>query len=118
MAVAAGEVAPDDLSHPGLKKMLSGLYDLRIRGETPEIDALRATLNHPALAAKALDLQRVGRESADRGKWLRRVLDSFKTRRVQAGTRQLKDQLNAAADDAAVIDLLRRLQTQSTGVAP
>lgn len=115
VATADVEVRPEDLEHPGLQKLLACLYRLRENGETPDIDNLRANLNHPALAAKAMDLQEEGRMMNDRSRWLRQVLDKFRDRQRALATRQLKDQLTAATSYEAQLDVLRKLQTRTTG---
>jgi DNA primase len=107
---AAREVQPDELSHPGLRKLLAGLYQLRAAGEPPELDGLRGIIANPALIAWALDHREIGRMIPDRQDWMRKVLDSFRGRREAEGKGLLKDRLHAAADHDAAIDLLRQLQ--------
>jgi DNA primase len=107
---AAREVQPDELTHPGLRKLLGGLYQLRASGEPPELDALRAIIANPALIGWAMDHREVGRTIQDRGQWLRKVLDGFRDRREAHGKGLLKDQLTAASDHDAALELLRQLQ--------
>jgi DNA primase len=107
---AAREVQPDELSHPGLRKLLAGLYQLRAAGEPPELDGLRGIIANPALITWALDHREIGRMIPDRQDWMRKVLDSFRGRREAEGQGMLKDRLHAAADHDAAIDLLRQLQ--------
>ncbi len=106
------EIRPEDIEHPGLQKLLAGLYQLRETGEPPEIDGLRALLNHPLLAAKAMEMQEVGRMVTDRGRWLRHVLDRFRDRKRELAKGQLRDQLNSTATHEDALDLLRKLQTR------
>jgi len=107
---AAREIQPDDLAHPGLRKLLGGLYQLRASGEPPELDGLRAIIASPALIGWAMDHREVGRTIQDRAQWLRKVLDGFRDRRDAHGKGLLKDRLNAASDHDAALDLLRQLQ--------
>jgi len=115
VAEAYVEIRPEELEHPGLQKMLAGLYHLQEVGEPSEVDGLRDLLDNPPLSAKALELQEVGRVVTDRGRALRAVLDGFRNRRRGLLRRQLKDQLTAAPSHEAALDLLRKLQTRTTG---
>ena len=109
---AYGEIRPEDVTHPGLQKMLAGLYRLLEAGEPPEIDGLRAQLNHPALAAKAMELQEVGRVVTNRGLALRAVFDRFRDRKRELGTRQLKERLIAPATHEEALQVFRELQAR------
>ncbi|HZT80790.1 MAG TPA: DNA primase [Gemmataceae bacterium] len=110
---AAAEVAPEHLTHPGLRKLLEGLYRLQAAGVAPELDALRPQIDNPALAACALQLQEVGRLAPDRAALLRQVLAEFRNRRLQPVKQELHNQLHAADDHAQAVELLRRLQSQT-----
>jgi len=118
VAEAYVDIRPEDLEHPGLQKLLAGLYHLQEMGERPEVDGLRALLDNPALSAKALELQEVGRVVTDRRHALRAVLDGFRDRRRGLLRRQLKDQLTAAPSHEAALDLLRKLQARTAGLDP
>jgi DNA primase len=110
--VAAAEVVPEQIGHPGLRELLTGLYDLHAAGEPPVLDLLRARLPNPRLAAKALDLQDVGRMNLDRPVWLKRILAEFRRKhQIEPRQRELKNQLQAASDHAQALELLRQLQT-------
>jgi DNA primase len=110
--LAAAEVTPEQISHPGLRELLSGLYDLQAAGEPPILDLLRVRIDNPRLAAAALDLQDVGRVNRDRLGWLRRLLEEFRRKhRLEPRQRELKNQLQAASDHDEAIALLRQLQT-------
>ena len=112
------EIRPEELEHPGLQKLLAGLYHLQEMGERPEVDSLRALLDNPPLSAKALELQEVGRVVADRRRALRAVLDGFRDRKRGLLRRQLKDQLTVAPSHEAALDLLRKLQARASGLDP
>lgn len=105
-------IRPEDIEHPGLQRLLAGLYQLREQGHAPNLDELRALINHPALAAKAMELQEVGRMATDRSAALRKVFDCFQDRKRELARRQWKDQLNAAHTHDEALDLLRKLQTR------
>ncbi len=115
---AAATIRPEDIAHPGLRKLLNGLYDLRAAGEPPTLDQLRPRLDSVALAAKALELQETGRRHSDRTTWLRQILTRFQERRLRPVTQELQSQLNAVRDPAAELELLRRLQNRKLDLAP
>lgn len=112
---AATVVRPDDIAHPGLRKLLSGLYDLLAAGEPPTLDQLRPRLDSVALAAKALELQEIGRRHSDRRTWLSQILERFQERRRRPLTQELQTRLNAVRDPAAELELLRQLQNHCFG---
>src|SRR5205823_3704506 len=58
--VAKAVVAIEDVGHPGLQKMLRGLYDLHSRGIPPTLDELRASLEPAELASWVYRLHDVG----------------------------------------------------------
>jgi DNA primase len=111
---AAAAVRPDEIAHPGLRQLLEGLYDLWKAGQPPTLDLLRPRLDSAPLAAKALVLQETGRMNPDRQAWLRQILARFQERRLQPVTQELHTQLNTVRDPAAVRELLRQLQNQSS----
>jgi DNA primase len=111
--VAAGEIKPERIQHPGLRRLLEGLYELQAEGEPPTLDLLRTRIDNPALIAKALEMQEVGRLNSDRAAWLRQVVVEFRRKyQVAPEQEELKNRLRAANDHATAVDLLRRLQTQ------
>jgi DNA primase len=109
------EVQADEVRHPGLRRLLEGLYTLHDAGEVPDLDALRPDLgDNPALARKALDLQDIGLKNNDRPTWLKRIVRTFEDRRLREHKKGLHQQLSAADGDAAV-ELLRQLQDPKVG---
>src|SRR5262249_58724125 len=48
---AAAELPADEVEHPGLRRLLEGLYALHAEGEPPELDQLRVRLDNGRLAA-------------------------------------------------------------------
>jgi DNA primase len=112
VAAAAVEVPPEHIQHPGLRRLLEGLYALQADGEVPSLDLLRTRLDNHRLLAKALDLQEVGSMTADRADWLRQILVEFH-RKFQEEPKQqeIKNQLHAAGNHQTALDLLRRLQS-------
>jgi DNA primase len=117
VAMAATEVRPDELTHPGLRQLLESLYDLQRGGETPELDQLRARIDNPRLADKAWELQERGRLHASPNLWLQDLLTEFRRRRAQPAKLELQNQLHAANDHTEAVELLRRLQEQTVNVS-
>jgi DNA primase len=110
---AAEAVRADEIAHPGLQRLLEGLYDLLKAGQPPTLDLLRPRLDSVPLAAKALVLQQTGRMHADRQAWLKQILARFQERRLQPVTQELQTRLNAVRDPAAARELLRQLQMRN-----
>jgi len=111
VADARKEIAADDVNHPGLRRLLGGLYDLLEEGELPELDSLRLRIaDRPQLADYALRMQDVGRMHSDRPAWLKQIFQAFQARRTKQDCRELQTKLSAAGDHNAAVDLLRKLQ--------
>jgi DNA primase len=109
---AAKAVRPDEIAHPGLQRLLQGLYDLLQAGQPPTLDLLRPRLESAPLAAKSLELQDAGRMHADRQTWLKQILARFQEQRLRPVTQELQTRLNAVRDPATARELLRQLQNQ------
>ena len=111
VAEAAAEVAPEQLQHPGLRRLYEGLRRLQADGVVPDLDNLRPLLDTTELAAWALKAQEVGRMMPDRSAALRQILDFFKKSQIASHKQELQDQLHAAVGDHdQALELLRRLQ--------
>ncbi len=107
---AATAIAPEELTHSGLRRMLTELYATQTAGAVPDIDALRERLaDRPDLFESALKLQFVGQHMQDREQWLGKILKRFTEMKVEAQQRRVKEQLASATGDEAV-ELLRQLQ--------
>jgi DNA primase len=112
--VAAAKVAPERITHPGLRKTLEGLYRLHAAGEPPDLDQLRLHIDNPRLGEYLLRMQDVGRLNPNRPAWLERILAFFRERQVLTQTQELQNQLHAAGDHEQALALLRQLQNQKT----
>jgi hypothetical protein len=97
---------------------VDGLYALLAAGEPPTLDLLRPRLDNVHLAAKALQLQAIGRAIPDRAACLRQLLAFFQERRLKRVKQELHTQLNAARDPAAALELLRQLQNRNIELDP
>ncbi len=112
VAQAMDEVPAADLTHPGLRKLLDGLYQLEREGEIADIDGLRSLVPNPALIAKAMELMDVGQMNTEREKWLRVVLNGFAERRKESHKGLMQQKLSNA-DHQAALELFSKLQTQT-----
>ncbi|QVL33064.1 DNA primase [Telmatocola sphagniphila] len=106
-------IHPDDVDHPGLKKLLACLYRLHDEGLPADEDGLRLYIDNPALIDRALDLQEVGKSNPDTGGWLKRISAEFAARKNERISRDIKEQIHSAQDETAAMELLRKLQTRS-----
>ncbi len=109
--VAAARLSPDEVTHTGLRRILSELYAIHAAGAVPDLEALRARLDdRPDLFdAAAYTLHPVGQLMQDREQWLSRLLKRFAEMKAEAAARSVKEQL-AAATDEQTVELLRKLQ--------
>ena len=113
---AMAEISPDDITHPNVRQLIEGLYNLQKEGETPDLDGLRPHITNAALIRAAMDRMEVGRKStADRPSWLRKIVGVFAAQRTQGVKQQLKSQLTTVPDHETGVELLRRLQNQTVG---
>ncbi len=110
---AIQEIAPTALAHPGLRRLLEGLYALHRAGLPATLDLLRARLESNPLAEHALKLQEVGLHNDNLAGWLEQILSRFRERRARPVKEELHNQLNVASDHLAALELLRRLQNQN-----
>lgn len=108
---AATRLAPEELTHSGLRRILSELYAIHAAGAVPDLEALRARLeDRPDLFnAAAYTLYPVGQTMQDREQWLARLLNRFAELKAAVAARSVKEQLATATDEQA-IELLRQLQ--------
>lgn len=116
--MAAAEVAPGDIEHPGLRQLLQGLYTLRAAGQSPDLDQLRARLDNPRLAQAAQRLREVGRLNPAPRAWLEGLLSEFRRCRAEPVKQQLQNQLHAASDHTEAVELLRQLQQRTVSLDP
>jgi DNA primase len=116
--LAAAEVAPEHMTHPGLRQLLQGLYDLHRAGLPPELERLRDRIDNPPLTTYAWKLLEEGQRQPDRPAWLRDLLTEFRKRLLEPEKRELQNQLQAACDHTEAVALLRQLQQQTVGLEP
>lgn len=112
VARAAAEVQLEEIAHPGLRRLLAGLYALHADGQVPSLDRLRETLDNPPLLAKAFELQEVGLDCPNRQAALSDLLTHFRDRGEKSARRELAERLHAVSDHAHALDLLRRVQSR------
>jgi DNA primase len=118
VAAAKKEVRLDEITHPGLRRLLQGLYVLLDEGKSPSFDMLRLKLDNDPLLRAALRLRDVGEANTDRARTLRTLLRCFAEKRLRPVTEELQNQLHAAPDHRTALELLRQLQTQTVEQGP
>jgi DNA primase len=116
--VAAAEVVPAQLEHPGLRQLLETLYALSGADLVPDFDRLRERIQNLPLVEAAWRLQEVGRQRPDSAAWLRELLLEFRKRRMENDKVELQNQLHAACDHTEAVALLRQLQQQTASLEP
>jgi DNA primase len=117
VAEAAASVPLDKIQHPGLRRLLAGLYALQAEGLPPTLDQLRARLEDGPLAQYALRMQEVGLQNPNRAEWFRRLLDFFQDRRARSAKQKLQTQLQSTSDHQAALELIRKVQREKQEVA-
>jgi DNA primase len=110
--VAVAGVLPEEIRHTGLRRLLEGLYALLAEQQPPTLDRLRGRIADGDLLEAALKLQEIGREERDREYRLRQLLEIFAERRVRPVKQKLQNQLHAASDHQAALELFRQLQNR------
>ncbi len=118
VAAAAVEVPPEEIQHPGLRRLLEGLYQLQAEGRTPDLDLMRPAIDNPRLESAALEMQERGLANPEREAWLEKILAEFRRRRSLPQRQELHNQLHAVADHSQAVELLRRLQNHSADTDP
>lgn len=109
--VAARKLTPAEITHTGLRRILTELYAILEAGVVPDLEQLRVRLeDRPDLFnAAAYNLQQVGQSMQNREEWLARLLIRFADMKAQAAAKSVKEQL-AAADEDQAVELFRKLQ--------
>ena len=119
VASAAKGVRPEEIPHPGLRRLLAGLFALSAAGVSPTLDRLRVDLDDaPALVNKAFQLQDAGLSRPDRQRELEDLVGYFRQRREKTARQELLGQLHVVNDARAEIELLRRIQNRSVELGP
>ncbi len=110
VTAAAPNVTPEEITHSGLRRILTELFTAQSAGMVPDLEALRERLNdRPDLFEAAQTLQFVGQQMQDREQWLNRLLKRFSEMKAEAEAKKAKELLTGASD-AETIELLRRIQ--------
>ncbi len=109
-------ITPEQISHPGLRSLLEGMYGLHAAAVVPDLDHLRPRIENPRLAEYALRMQEIGRMNHERAAWLQRILEEFRKRQAMPIVRELHNQLQAVTDHTEAVELLRRLQNPNNGI--
>jgi len=108
-----------EISHPGLRLLLTGLYALDESGHSPTLDGMRESLDGSPLLNKAFELQARGQEQPRRDEVCADLLTYFQDRREKTYKQRLHSQLQAVGEDPETArELLRRLQNRSQESGP
>jgi DNA primase len=113
---AAKAISPDQITHPGLRRLLGDLYALQAATGSPDMEQLRERLrDKPELYDYAETRLRVagqsmGKEPAERLEWLGRIVNGFARMKSEAEQRSVREQLKAAPEGDEAVELLRKLQ--------
>ena len=110
VAKASSEVALDEVEHPGLRKILECLYGLHAERLPADLDHLHGRLDNERLLDTALRLHDRGAMQDDRQSGYAKVLARFCEKRNARRQQELKNQVLAANDHDAAIELLARLK--------
>jgi DNA primase len=104
-------LAPEELTHPGLRRVLQEMYALHAQGVVPDFDQVRLRLaDHGRLAEAVLALQARGLANQQRDEWLNDLLAEFQRRKAAAQVTELRSRLPASGP--VPVELLRQLQQQ------
>ncbi len=107
---AASEVPPGELEHPGLRKILDGLYGLHAEGQPAYLDHLQERLDNKPLLDYAFRMQDQGSGIPDRPSAYVKVVERFREKQNARRQQELKNQVLAASDHDEAIELLARLK--------
>jgi DNA primase len=118
VARARAALPAEEIAHPGLRRLLEGLFALEAAGRPATLDELRAELDGTALLNAAFALQARGLDQPNREQCLTDLLAHFQRRRDKSLKQQLHSQLQATSDPALALELLRRLQNRSVDPGP
>jgi DNA primase len=110
VARAAQDIPPEEMEHPGLRKVIEALYSLHAEGHKADLDHLHGRLDNERLLDKLHDLQTTGLGLSDRPWVFQKVLERFRERREQRQKQALLNQLQDAPDVASKLDILRQLK--------
>ncbi len=113
---AKKQVEPEEISHPWLKILLQGLFDLIAQGQRPDLDHLQESMDNEGIIRKARELQDRGLDFA-RADWpemLAGILRRFAEKRVDRQKANVKyELLNATDHDRARAALMKLMNPKS-----
>jgi DNA primase len=110
---AMDDIRPEQIEHPGVRLIVETMYALHDKGVLPDVEQLRERIDNQPLIAHAFRARDIGLQVRDRSEWLDQIRMEFRKRQARPRIDELRNQLHAAGDDAAAIDLLRQLQDQA-----
>lgn len=118
VARARASLPAGEVTHPGLRRLLEGLYALEALGRPATLDEMREGLDNLPLLNKAFELQAHGLEQPRREECLGELLAHFQRRRDKARKQQLHSRLLAASDHEQALEVLRNLHKRTGEPGP
>jgi DNA primase len=114
MTRVRGQVAVDQVRHPGLRRVLNEMYALHEAGQPAGVDPLRSALeDKPRLREYLLVLQGAGLAKGRCAERLDDLLREFRQRQLATQVDELQGRLRQIPDDGPVpVELLRQLQSK------
>ena len=108
---AAAAIAPDEVTHSGLRRLLSELYRSQAAGAVPDLDWLREQLiDRPDLFEWAMKHQFIGQQMQEREQWLSRLLQRFVEMKARSEMSGYTAELKGTTDPVRRVELLRKMQ--------
>lgn len=112
---AFGEVQPEEIEHPGLRKIAEALYSLHAEGQPADLDHLRGRMDNERnerIWDRVHQFQDRGLDYPDRPEMFRKVLERFRERRKQQQKQAIMNRMQDATDPVTALELLRQLKDQ------
>jgi DNA primase len=108
---AREEVQLEEITHPGLRRLLTELYRLREAGVLADVDRLRGMLvDNTKLAEAVLKLEAEGQAVPERAVLLDECIEAFRRKRLAPEVNEIQGQLKGVTSGPPPVELLRRLQ--------
>jgi DNA primase len=108
---ATEEIEPEEITHPGLQRLLKELYRLREAGVLPDVNRLRGMLtDNNRLAEAVLVLEAEGQAVPERAVLLDECIEAFRRKRMAPEVNEIQGQLKSVTSGPPPVELLRRLQ--------
>lgn len=81
VARAMTDISPDEVGHPGLRKVIEALYRLHRGGHAANLDGLRSVLDNERLLDRLAEVRSAGLALPDRAWAYQRIIERFQEHR-------------------------------------